>query len=81
MDADGGLRLVQMTPQKQEERRRSHLNENSPTFLEAHPPAKARENRFKVDFQIDGMRRLTITAFDVLNNRFVLINEPVVKLA
>jgi molecular chaperone DnaK (HSP70) len=81
MDADGGLRLVQMSPQKQEERRRSHLNENSPTFLEAHPPAKARENRFRVDFQIDGMRRLTVTAFDVLNNKFVLTNEPVVKLA
>lgn len=81
MDADGGLRLVQTTPQNQEERRRSHLNENSPTFLEAHPPAKARENRFRVDFQIDGMRRLTVSAYDVVSNRFVLSNEPVVKLA
>jgi len=81
MDADGGLRLVQNSPQKQEERRRSHLNENSPTFLEAHPPAKARENRFRVDFQIDGLRRLTLTAYDIVNNKYVLTNQPVVKLA
>jgi len=81
MDGDGGMRLVQMTKQRREERRMSHLNESSPTFLEAHPPAASQQDRFTIDFEIDGMRRLTVTAYDLLNNKYVLTNEPVVRLA
>jgi len=41
------------------------LNEDSPTFLAADPPATPGEDRFRLDFRIDAAKRLTVSAFDL----------------
>lgn len=80
MDGDGGLRLVSVSTQSKEEKRSVWLNEKSPTFLEANPPAKAFDDRFRVEFGIDSYKRLTVSAFDLLRGIWVLSNQPVVRL-
>lgn len=80
-EANGAIRLQNVTAQTRAERRLIHLNEKSPTFLEANPPANAQQNRFRVDFEIDMLRRLTITAYDLLTKKYVLSQEPVVRLS
>ena len=81
VDSDGSFRLVQVTAQNREEQRSVWLNENSPTFLEANPPAKAFIDRFRVDFFIDQFKRLTISAFDLERGIWVLTNQPVIRLS
>ena len=56
------------------------MNENSPTFLPADPPAAPGEPRFEIVFDIDGNKRLLVTARDLLTGRLVLSGYPVVKL-
>lgn len=80
-DADGGARTVAVTPQRHQERTRLWLNEDSPTFLEAAPPAAAGTDRFRLDFRIDSQRRLTVSAFDIERRTWVLDRYPVVRLA
>jgi molecular chaperone DnaK (HSP70) len=79
-DIDGGLRLVSVSAQQKEEKRSVWLNEKSPTFLEANPPAKAFVDRFRVDFGIDDYKRLTVSAFDLDRSIWVLTNQPVIRL-
>jgi hypothetical protein len=57
------------------------LNEDSPTFLEADPPAAAGVDRFRLDFRIDAQKRLTVSAFDIERRLWVLDGHPVVQLA
>lgn len=80
-DTDGTLRLVNVSVQNREERRSVWLNEKTPTFLEANPPAKAFIDRFRVDFFIDSFKRLAISAYDLERGVWVLTNQPVVRLA
>jgi molecular chaperone DnaK (HSP70) len=80
-DADGGARTVEVTSQRRQERSRLWLNEDSPTFLEAAPPASAGIDRFRLDFRIDSQRRLTVSAFDIERRTWVLDRYPVVRLA
>jgi molecular chaperone DnaK (HSP70) len=56
------------------------MNEQSPTFLIADPPAEQGEARFEVEFNIDGNKRLTLTARELLTGNLALKNFPVVKL-
>jgi molecular chaperone DnaK (HSP70) len=79
-DSDGGLRLISVSPQQKEEMRSVWLNEKSPTFLEANPPAKAFVDRFRVDFGIDEYKRLVVSAFDLDRSIWVLTNQPVIRL-
>ncbi|MBN1954049.1 MAG: Hsp70 family protein [Anaerolineae bacterium] len=80
-DPSGAARVVQLTPD--EENRRTHfwMNEGSPTFLRADPPARQGEPRFDVAFSIDGNKRLLITARDLQTGRTMHQDYPVVKLA
>jgi molecular chaperone DnaK (HSP70) len=80
-DARGGARTVTVTPQQRQERTTLWLNEDSPTFLEAKPPAEAGEDRFRLDFRIDAQKRLTVSAFDIERRTWVLTAHPVVQLA
>lgn len=79
-DADGAARTRKITPHDAEERSRFWMNEDSPTFLEADPPASRGEERFRVQFSIDGNKRLLITARDLQSSKLVFKDYPVVKL-
>lgn len=80
-DAGGGARAVHVTPQQRQERSMLWLNENSPTFLEADPPAAAGQDRFRLEFHIDTHKRLTVTAYDLQRQLLVLDRQPVIRLA
>ncbi len=56
------------------------MNENSPTFLEANPPADMGQARFEVIFNVDHNKRLIVTARDLITGMMVLNNSPVVRL-
>lgn len=80
-DARGGARTVAVTPQQRQERATLWLNEDSPTFLSADPPAAAGVDRYRLDFRIDSQKRLTVSAFDIELRTWVLTGHPVVQLA
>jgi len=80
-DADGGSRVVQVSPQQRQEQAMLWLNEDSPTFLEAVPPAQPGADRFRLDFRIDSQKLLTVSAFDLHRRIWVLERQPVVRLA
>lgn len=80
-DANGGARTVAVTAQRLQERSRLWLNEDSPTFLEADPPAQAGVDRFRLDFRVDAQKRLTVSAYDIQRNTLVLDQQPVVRLS
>lgn len=80
-DADGGARTVTVGAQQRQEHASLWLNEDSPTFLDADPPAAAGADRFRLDFRIDAQKRLTVSAFDLVHKIWVLDRQPVVRLA
>jgi molecular chaperone DnaK len=79
-DPSGAARLTQITPYDLEQRNRFWMNENTPTFLLADPPARQGESRFEVEFSIDANKRLILTARDLVKVGLVLKDCPVVKL-
>ncbi len=79
-DPSGAARVVQVTPDEEERRSHFWVNENSPTFLPADPPARQGEPRFEVEFGIDGNKRLLLTARDLKTGRLTHRDYPVVKL-
>ncbi|HVQ96858.1 MAG TPA: Hsp70 family protein [Mycobacteriales bacterium] len=80
-DAGGGARTVAVTAQSKQERAMVWLNEDKLTFLEADPPAAAGTDRFRLEFQVDAQKRLTVSAFDLHRGILVLDHQPVVRLA
>ncbi|GIH07156.1 molecular chaperone DnaK [Rhizocola hellebori] len=80
-DANGGARAVAVTSQQRQQRSTLWLNEDSPTFLEADPPATAGSDRFRLDFRVDAQKRLTVSAFDLERRTWVLDQQPVVRLS
>jgi molecular chaperone DnaK (HSP70) len=80
-DADGGARTVPVNAQRRQEQAMLWLNEDSPMFLEADPPAVAGDDRFRLDFRVDSAKRLTVSAFDLKRKIWVLDRQPVVRLA
>jgi molecular chaperone DnaK (HSP70) len=79
-DASGAARVTPVSPDEVERRTCFWINESTPTFLPADPPAKASEARFEVTFGIDGNKRLLITARDLKTGRTTHRDFPVVKL-
>lgn len=79
-DPSGAARMVQVTPDEDERRAYFWMNEHSPTFLRADPPGKQSEARFQVEFNIDGNKRLLITARDLKTGQVTHRDYPVVKL-
>ncbi|MFI5914130.1 Hsp70 family protein [Dactylosporangium sp. NPDC051541] len=80
-DRDGGARAAPVSPQQRQERSTLWLNEDSPTFLDADPPAVAGADRFLLEFRIDSQKRLTVSAFDLDRSIWLLDRRPVVQLA
>jgi molecular chaperone DnaK len=79
-DPSGAARIMQVTPQEQEDRRLFWMNEQNPTFLPAEPAGKQGEARFAMEFGVDSNKRLIVTARDLKSGVLTLINVPVVKL-
>lgn len=79
-DPSGGARVVPVSIDEQERRRMTWLNEQSPTFLSATPPAQEGESRFAVEFSVDAHKRLLITARDLRTGEVTHQSHPVVKL-
>jgi molecular chaperone DnaK len=79
-DPSGAARMVSVTPDEEERRTYFWINEDSPTFLVADPPATQGEGRFEVEFGIDGNKRLLITARDLASGSLTHKDYPVVKL-
>jgi molecular chaperone DnaK (HSP70) len=79
-DPSGHARLTEVSADEEDRRTHFWVNEKSPTFLEADPPAKQGESRFEVEFGIDSNKRLVISARDMVANKTVLREYPVVKL-
>jgi molecular chaperone DnaK len=80
-DPSGAARLVELTVDEQHARTHFWMNEDSPTFLEAEPPAKKGEARFQVSFHIDDSKRLLVSARDLRTARWLYDRYPVVKLS
>lgn len=80
-DPSGAARVVQLSPDEQEQRSLFWMNEHSPTFLNADPPAQQGEARFEVAFSIDYNKRLLITVRDLKTGKLTHKDYPVVKLA
>ena len=79
-DPSGAARVVEVSPEEEDRRRYFWINEHSPTFLTADPPARQGEPRFEVEFGIDGNKRLLISARDLKTGRVTHRDYPVVKL-
>lgn len=79
-DPSGAWRVREVTPDDAEDRNLFWVNEQSPMFLRADPPAEAGEARFRVEFGIDGNKRLLLTAHDLRSGRITHRDYPVVKL-
>lgn len=79
-DPSGAARVIEIPLDEEERRLYFWMNENNPTFLNADPPANKDEQRFKVEFSIDGNKRLLVTARDIKRGTIVLRNYPVVNL-
>lgn len=58
------------------------LNPDNPTFIPADPPVRRErdQQRFLCSFEIDGHRRLFVSAVDQLTGKPVLVKHPVVRL-
>jgi hypothetical protein len=79
-DPFGAARMVEILPDEANRRTHFWMNEHSPTFLVADPPAQQGEGRFQIEFNIDGNKRLLITATDLKTGRITHRDYPVVKL-
>jgi hypothetical protein len=72
--------MTRLAPDDEDRRIHFWMNEHSPTFLTAEPPARQGEARFEVAFGIDGNKRLLLTARDMRTQRVTHRDYPVVKL-
>jgi molecular chaperone DnaK (HSP70) len=79
-DSAGAARLRPQLTDEEEQRRYFWVNEPSPTFLHADPPAAKNEARFEVTFGIDANKRLVITARDLRTHACPLRDQPVIQL-
>jgi molecular chaperone DnaK len=79
-DPSGAARVVKVTPDELERRSFFWVNEQSPMFLQANPPAQQGEARFAVEFGIDAHKRLLITSRDLKTGQVTHRDHPVVKL-
>ncbi len=79
-DPQGAARVVPLPPQQLQARYLFFVNEQSPTFLIADPPAEAGVPRFEISFTIDANKRLRVTALDLLSGTQVISDQAVIRL-
>lgn len=80
-DSSGAARLARVTPDEDDRQQHFWVNEASPTFLAADPPARRSEARFEVEFGIDANKRLLVSARDLRTGRMVLRDHAVIRLS
>lgn len=80
LDLGGAWRVATVSAEDEDDRSRFWVNERAPTFLRAEPPAPAGQPRFRVEFGIDGNKRLLLTAYDLVRGKTTHRDFPVVKL-
>jgi molecular chaperone DnaK len=56
------------------------LNEKCPTFIRAEPKARRGDQRFPVQFSIDGNKRLCVEVKDLLTGKILMKDHPLIKL-
>ena len=56
------------------------MNEDSPTFLKTSKSPKAGDRCFRVEFSIDGNKRLLMTCRDLQTQQVTHKDYPVIKL-
>jgi molecular chaperone DnaK (HSP70) len=56
------------------------MNENNPTFIEASPPGEKGIKRFSVSFRVGPNKALRVTVRDILTQKLLYEDYPVVKL-
>lgn len=76
----GAVRVTHLMPDEEDRRTFFWMNEHSPAFLVADPPAQQGESRFAVECGIDGNKRLFSTARDLQTGRVTHRGYPVIKL-
>jgi molecular chaperone DnaK len=59
----------------------SWVNEKSPTFIRANPPAEKDVTRFEAKFSIDKNKYLCITVFDLLTGKWLMKDSPMIELS
>lgn len=80
-DDEGRARIQTISETEFSRRHFFWINERNPTFLQANPPGKKGEPRFRLEFFIDSNRRLLITARDLVDSNNVVFRDyPVAKL-
>lgn len=77
-DPNGGARFRQ----KQDAKILSSfwMNEKTPTFIKADPPASKVDSRFPARFSIDANKRLCVTVFDNKTRKHLMIDHPIIRL-
>ena len=79
-DSDGSVRVMPLTEEESRSERLFWMNERSPLFLNSDTPGEKGVPRFEVSFGIDANKMLTISAADLLTQKPVLTDQPVVRL-
>ena len=79
-DSDGSVRVMPLTEEESRSERLFWMNERSPLFLNSDTPGEKGVPRFEVSFGIDANKMLTVSAADLLTQKPVLTDQPVVRL-
>lgn len=80
-DPNGFARVMPVTSSDKEERNHFWINEDSPTFVIADPPAQPGEKRFELSFYININKQLEVSVTDLLTKKMVLDHRAVIKLS
>ncbi len=79
-DTGGGLRCADAVTGITHRADPVWVNERTPTYLVATPPATKGEPRFELTFSIDGSKQLLVTARDVLTGRLIRQDCPLFRM-
>ena len=80
-DFEGYARMMPLTSLEKDQRQYFWMNENSPTFIQANPPAVVGEGRFEVKFFINPNKQLALSVYDINISTIILDQTQVVKLS
>jgi molecular chaperone DnaK (HSP70) len=81
IQSSGLIRCTDTSGAAEEGREATWVNEKSPTFIPADPPALQGEPRFEIWFMIDATRQLLLSARDLRTGRMAVENIVVTRLS
>lgn len=80
-DERGEVRLFPLGTQEQNAQLRHWMNERTPSFLKAEPPAQKGQPRFETLFEISPNKMLLLTATDLETGKILFDKFPVIRLS